>query len=69
MSEVQKMDEFYTVRELAARWKCGKSSVERYMRLNGCKVVDLAVGHPKGKKIVPAKEVLRLEEKRMRVYR
>lgn len=69
MSEVQKMDAYFTIAELAERWKSSQSSVARYLRINGCKVLDLAIGKRKGKKIVPAKEVIRLEEKRTHVYR
>jgi hypothetical protein len=69
MSEVQKMDAYYTISELALRWKSSDTSVARYLKINGCKVLDLAIGTSKGKKVVPAKEVLRLEEKRTHTYR
>ena len=60
---------YYTISELAERWRSSHSSVARYLKINGCKVLDLAIGKRKGKKIVPAKEILRLEERRTHVYR
>jgi response regulator of citrate/malate metabolism len=69
MSEVQKMDAYYTIKELAERWKSSQSSVARYLKINGCQVLDLAIGKKKSKKIISAKEILRLEEKRCKVYR
>jgi hypothetical protein len=58
---------FYSISELAKRWRCSRASV--YNRLRGEKVLDFARQGHKGQKLVPAETVLRIEQGRMRVFR
>jgi hypothetical protein len=58
---------FYSIADLAARWRCSRGSV--YNRLRGEKVVDFAAIGRKGKKLVPLETVQKIERAHMRVLR
>jgi hypothetical protein len=58
---------FFSIPELADRWRCSRGSV--YNRLRGQKVVDFAAKGRRGHKLVPAEVVLRLEQAHLRVLR
>lgn len=58
---------FYSIADLAARWRCSRGSV--YNRLRGEKVVDFAAIGRKGKKLVPAETVEKIESAHLRVLR
>jgi hypothetical protein len=58
---------FYSISELADRWRCSRGSV--YNRLRGEKVVDFARQGHKGQKLVPVETVLRIEQRLLRVLR
>jgi hypothetical protein len=53
---------FYTFAQLAERWKCSESHVRRMVELHKIKVVDFAQSDRKGKKLVPAASVQKLEK-------
>jgi len=58
---------FFSIPELAVRWRCSRATV--YNLIRGEKIVDFAApGHP-GKELVPAAIVSRIEESSMRVFR
>ena len=61
------LQSFYSISELAERWRCSRGSV--YNRLRGEKVVDFARQGHKGQKLVPTDTVLRIEQRLMRVLR
>lgn len=58
---------FYSIPELAERWRCSRASV--YNRIRGEKVVDFAVNGRKGHKLVPLEVVLKIERAHLRVLR
>jgi hypothetical protein len=58
---------FFSIPELAERWRCSRGSV--YNRIRGQMVVDFAVKGRKGHKLVPVDVVLKLERAHLRVLR
>ncbi len=58
---------FYSIPELAERWRCSRASV--YNRIRGKLVLDFAAKGQKGHRIVPAEVVLELERKLTRPLR
>ena len=58
---------FYSISDLAMRWRCSRGSV--YNRLRGEKVVDFAAIGRKGKKLVPLDVVMKIERTHLRVLR
>ena len=58
---------FFSIPELAARWRCSRGSV--YNRIRGQVVLDFAAKGRKGHKLVPADVVLKLERAHLRVLR
>ena len=58
---------FYSIADLAERWRCSRASV--YNRLRGQHVVDFAAAGRKGHKLVPLEIVLKIERAHLRVLR
>jgi hypothetical protein len=58
---------FYSIQELADRWRCSRGTV--YNIIRGEKVLDFAAPGRRGKKVVPADVVRRIEQNNMRVWR
>jgi hypothetical protein len=58
---------FYSIPELAERWRCSRASV--YNRIRGEMVVDFAAKGRKGHKLVPLDVVLQIERAHLRVLR
>jgi hypothetical protein len=58
---------FYSIPELAERWRCSRASV--YNRIRGERVVDFAAKGKKGHKLVPLEAVLKIESAHLRVLR
>jgi hypothetical protein len=58
---------FYSIPELAERWRCSRASV--YNRIRGEKVVDFAANGRKGHKLVPIEVVVKIEQRHTKVYR
>jgi hypothetical protein len=58
---------FFSIRDLAERWRCSRASV--YNQIRGEMVVDFATSGKKGHKLVPLDVVLKIERARMRVLR
>jgi hypothetical protein len=61
------MPPFFSIPDLAARWCCSRGTV--YNVIRGEKVLDFAAAGHKGKKLVPAEVVRRIEQTKMRVWR
>jgi hypothetical protein len=61
------MPAFFSIMDLAERWRCSRGTI--YNLIRGERVVDFAAPGRKGKKIVPAETVRRIEERRTRVFR
>jgi hypothetical protein len=58
---------FYSISELAERWRCSRASV--YNRIRGDKVIDFAATGRKGHKLVPLGVVLKIERAHLKVLR
>ena len=69
MSTAPKLAEqdFFSIPELALRWRCSRGTV--YNLIRGEKVLDFAAPGHRGKKLVPAAVVSRIEQANMRVFR
>jgi hypothetical protein len=57
---------FYTIQELAVRWRCSRGTVYNRLRFAGAKVLDFASAGKKGKKLVPALTIFQIESKHLK---
>jgi hypothetical protein len=64
---VQVEPAYYSISDLAARWRCSRGTV--YNVIRGEKVLDFAAPGRKGKKLVSFEAVQKIEEKKTRVWR
>ena len=55
--------EYFSIGELARRWRCSRGTVYNRLRLAGVKVLDFGVAGRKSKKLVAAVVVFYLEAK------
>lgn len=55
---------FFSIAELAFRWRCSRGTVYNRLRSAGTKVLDFAPLGKKGKKVVHANVVLQIEAKK-----
>lgn len=55
--------DFYSVAELAVRWRCSRATVYNRLRATGAKVLDFSSKGKKGKKAVPTAVVLQIESR------
>jgi hypothetical protein len=60
---------YFSFAELAERWRCSRATVYNRLRGVGAQVLDFAAPGKKGKKVIPVRAVLQIEEKRMRRLR
>jgi hypothetical protein len=58
---------YFSIPELADRWRCSRAMV--YNIIRGERVLDFAAPGHKGKKLVPAEIVRRIEDRNTKVYR
>lgn len=58
---------FYSIPELAERWRCSRASV--YNQIRGEKVLDFAANGHKGHKLVPFDVVQKIERAHLKVLR
>ena len=58
--------QYFTIQEIADRWCCARSTVYARLRAVGAEVLDFAPRGKKGKKLVRAATVSRIEEKQTR---
>lgn len=58
---------FFTIPQLAERWNCATTSVRRLLVSEGAKVMDMAEEDKRGKKLVSAAVVKKIEAKRTKV--
>ena len=52
---------FYSIPELAERWRCSRGTVYNRLRAAGARVLDFAAAGKRGRKVVARKVVLELE--------
>jgi predicted DNA-binding transcriptional regulator AlpA len=55
--------EYFSIKELAARWRCSRATIYNRLRQVGAKVLDFSVQDKKSKKAVPASVVTQIENK------
>lgn len=53
--------EYYSIQELADRWRCARSTVYNRLRVTGATVLDFAARGKRGKKVVSVATVLQIE--------
>lgn len=58
--------DFYSIRELAQRWRCSRGSVYNRLRASGAKVVDFALAGKRGSKLVPSSVVREIETRKLK---
>lgn len=58
---------YFSIRDLAERWRCSRGTV--YNIIRGERVLDFAAAGHRGKKLVPAEVVSRIEQRKMKVFR
>jgi hypothetical protein len=58
---------YFSISDLAGRWRCSRGTV--YNMIRGERVLDFAAPGRRGKKLIPADVVSRIEQRRMRVFR
>jgi len=58
--------EYFSIPDLAKRWRCSRGTVYNRLRAHGAKVLDFAPNGKRGKKVVAAPTVLQLEARRTR---
>ena len=56
--------EYFSIPELADRWRCSRGTVYNRLRAVGAKVLDFAPRGKKGKKAVAVATVLQIEQQR-----
>ena len=56
---------FYSIQDLAARWRCSRGTVYNVLRDSESKLLDLSDGK-KGKRLIPAAVVEHIEQARMK---
>jgi hypothetical protein len=61
------MQPYFSIPELAVRWRCSRGTV--YNLIRGEQILDFAAKGHRGKKLVPAAVVSRIEESNTRVFR
>jgi hypothetical protein len=57
---------FYSIPELAIRWRCSRGTVYNRLRFAGAKVLDFASAGKKGKKLVLASTIFQIESKHLK---
>jgi hypothetical protein len=65
--EIGKAQAFYSIPELARRWRCSRGSV--YNRIRGERILDFATKGGRGHKVVPHEVVSNIERRHMRILR
>jgi len=66
-SETAAGQPFFSIPELAARWRCSRGTV--YNLIRGEKILDFAAPGHRGKKLVPLEVVARIEDAKTCVFR
>lgn len=59
---------FYSMAELAARWRCSRGTVYNRLRHLGAKVLDFSVNGGKSKKAVPTFVVMQIEARQTKRF-
>ena len=65
-SEAYPRREFFSMQELAERWRCSRGTVYNRLRAEAVKVLDFSRAGKKGKKLVPVSAVHELESRNLK---
>jgi hypothetical protein len=65
-AKVPTTQEYFSISELAARWRCSRGTVYNRLRAVAAEILDFAPRGKKGKKVVRAKTVFQIEERHTR---
>jgi predicted DNA-binding protein YlxM (UPF0122 family) len=60
----EKKREFFSISELAERWRCSRGTVYNRLRAVGARVLDFAPRGKRGKKVIALQTVLQIERQR-----
>jgi hypothetical protein len=63
-SRAHRQQEFFSIGELAERWRCSRGTVYNRLRAVGAKVLDFAPPGKRGKKIVSIAAIAQIEANR-----
>jgi len=58
--------EYFSMADLADRWRCSRGTVYNRLRAEGALVLDFAPRGKKGRKVVPASVIKQIEARNMR---
>jgi biotin operon repressor len=58
--------EYFSMADLADRWRCSRGTVYNRLRAEGAQVLDFAPRGKKGRKVVPASVIKHIEARNMR---
>lgn len=60
-NKVASDQDFFSILELAKRWRCSRGTVYNRLRAAGAKVLDFAAAGKRGRKVVATRIVLEIE--------
>ncbi len=66
LNSLQKEPEYFSIAELAERWRCSRGTVYNRLRAVAAEILDFAPRGKKGKKVVRARTVFQIEERHTR---
>ena len=69
LAKAEQRQAYFSIPELAIRWRCSRGTVYNRLRSVGAKVLDFAANGKKCKKVVPAAVVAEIECKKTRTIR
>jgi biotin operon repressor len=58
--------EYFSMADLADRWRCSRGTVYNRLRAEGAQVLDFDPRGKKGRKVVPASVIKQIEARNMR---
>ncbi len=58
---------FFSIQELADRWRCSRGTVRNRLRASGARVLDFSPPGKRGKKAVPAGVVFQIENRKTKL--
>jgi hypothetical protein len=67
--KVPRPQEFFSIGELANRWRCSRGTVYNRLRTTGAQVLDFATFGKRSRKCVPVDVVLQIEKRYMKRLR
>ena len=66
LNEDEASQEYFSMADLADRWRCSRGTVYNRLRAEGAQVLDFAPRGKKGRKVVPASVIKQIEARNMR---